>query len=286
MLTRRQMVVGLGAAGLLAAGGAFTEVGLTASDRAHLFHRMGFSSSPDHHVPRSNAIEHRGRLTSRFMPQPVGWTITTPESAPAAAIVYCLHGKGTDHRMGFDRIRLPDVAAALGLPLSVAGVDGGPDSYWHLRADGSDSLRMFTTEFLPMVEATVGRLPRAILGWSMGGYGALLAAERTPSAFVAVAVASPALWVRPSDAAPGAFDSAADYRANDVYAGVASLAPLAVRVDCGTGDPFYGAARHLDALMRFPHTSRFGPGFHEDAYWRSVAPAQLTAIWDRISRRA
>ena len=117
----------------------------------------------------------------------------------------------------------------------------------------------------------------------MGGYGALLAAERAASLFSAVTVASPALWLSPGATAPGAFDNAADYHANDVFASVASLRPLTVRVDCGTGDPFYASSRHFVAEMTFPHVASFGPGFHDDAYWRSVAPAQIRTIAARLS---
>jgi S-formylglutathione hydrolase FrmB len=125
-------------------------------------------------------------------------------------------------------------------------------------------------------------LPQAALGWSMGGYGALLAAERSTTDFRAVAAASPALWSRASATAPGAFDSPADFHRNDVFADVAALRPLTVRIDCGTGDPFYTACRRLVATMDFAHIANFGPGFHEDSYWRSVAPAQLRTIASRM----
>jgi enterochelin esterase-like enzyme len=157
-------------------------------------------------------------------------------------------------------------------------VDGGRDSYWHRRSDGTDALAMLLEEFIPLVRDRVGPLPHALMGWSMGGYGALLAAERVPRQFRAVAPASPALWLSPGATALGAFDSPADFYANDVFAGVGKLRAMKVAVFCGTGDPFYAATRQLSGLMDFPHEARFGPGGHDDAYWRSVAPAQLRAI--------
>ncbi|MEP7025935.1 MAG: alpha/beta hydrolase-fold protein, partial [Actinomycetota bacterium] len=135
------------------------------------------------------------------------WTISVPaKSQRPLAIVYCLHGKGSDHRMAFEQVPLPHIAARLELPLVVAAVDGGPDSYWHRRADGSDAMAMLLKEFVPLVRDRVGPLPQALLGWSMGGYGALLAAERAPGRFKAVTPASPALWLTPGATAPGAFD--------------------------------------------------------------------------------
>ena len=141
---------------------------------------------------------------------------------------------------------------------------------------------MLLDEFIPLVRDRVGPLPQAILGWSMGGYGALLAAERATHRFHAVAPASPALWLAPGDTAPGAFDSPADFYANNVYTGVNRLRALKVAVFCGTSDPFYTSTRHLVDLMHYPHEARFASGGHDDIYWRSVAPAQLQAIGQRL----
>jgi S-formylglutathione hydrolase FrmB len=60
---------------------------------------------------------------------------------------------------------------------------------------------------------------------------------------------------------------------------------MAVRVDCGTSDPFYGASRRLDARLPFRHQAVFGPGHHEPGYWRTVAPAQLQTIASALGLR-
>jgi S-formylglutathione hydrolase FrmB len=182
-------------------------------------------------------------------------------------------------------MRLPDVAAAAGVSLVVASVDGGDDSYWHARADGTDAMAMLLDEFIPMVEGQLdGPLPRALLGWSMGGYGALLAAETEPERFKVVVAASPALWTSPGATAPGAFDSPADYHHFDVFAGAARLAGMVVRVDCGTGDPFYAADRHFVVGLPPGHQGGFGPGSHNATYWRSQAPAQIATIAGAVKR--
>jgi enterochelin esterase-like enzyme len=234
------------------------------------------------------AREISGYLNSHFTKARMGWTISVPRTTghqQPRVIVYCLHGYQNDHRMAFEQIHVPEVAAAIGFPAVIAAVDGGEDSYWHRREDGTDALAMLLQEFVPLVRNRVGPLPQAIIGWSMGGYGALLAAERTAGRttrrserFRAVAPASPALWLAPGDTAPGAFDSPADFYANDVFTGINDLRHLKTAVFCGTSDPFYLATRHLVALMEFPHEARFAPGGHDDDYWRSVAPAQLRAV--------
>jgi enterochelin esterase-like enzyme len=223
-----------------------------------------------------------GRLVSSYLRRSVGWTLSVP-SGTLAGVVYCLHGKGDDHRYPFKALRLPTVAADAAVRLAFAAVDGGADSYWHRRADSTDAQLMLFDEFMPLIEGRLGSgaggLPRALLGWSMGGYGALLAAETRPASFAAVAVASPALWLSPGSTAPGAFDSAADYRSHDVFA-AASLARLGpprmhVRVDCGRSDPFYRTVRSFVARLPAGWDGSFGPGHHGAAYWRSVAPAQV-----------
>jgi S-formylglutathione hydrolase FrmB len=221
-----------------------------------------------------------GHMTSSHMNSPVGWTVAWPPG-PATGVVYCLHGKGDDHRFAFDEIHLPDVAAAAASPLIIAAVDGGKDSYWHPRADGTDAMAMLVDEFIPMVDDQLpAPVPRAVLGWSMGGYGALLIAERHPAMFRSVTAVSPALWTSPGATAPGAFDSPADYRRYDVFAGTERLDSLAVRVDCGTGDPFFQSTRQFVTRLPAGHRGGFEPGSHTPTYWRSVAPAEIVTIAD------
>ena len=256
--TRRQVLIGAGTLAVVGVGAGLEESGDPRVRR--LLNRLGLVHSPDHRVPAAHVKETSGELTSVHMPAPVGWTIATP-SAPVEGVIYCLHGQGSDHRMAFDDVHVPDVAAAANAPLAVAAVDGGKDSYWHRRADGTDPLAMLLDEFIPLVEQHLGsEPPRALLGWSMGGYGALLAAERAPARFAVVAAASPTLWTDP-DATPSiAFDGAADYHRNDVFTRTDQLAAMTVRIDCGTDDPFHDADAELAApASRMPITAGSAP---------------------------
>jgi len=245
--------------------------------------RLGLENSPDRSVPDSHTPIVSGTLHSLYMKNPVNWSMSTP-TGPLLGVVVCLHGHGEDHRFAFDQIHLPDFAAAAGAKLVIAAVDGGADSYWHRRADGNDPLTMLLTDFIPVIAARVSVRSRALLGWSMGGYGALLAAETAPDRFRAVCAASPALWTSPAATAAGAFDSPADYYRNDVYAHTARLTSMVVRVDCGTGDPFYTADKQFVAYLRPAPQGTFGSGFHDAAYWRSVAPAQINTITQAFDR--
>src|SRR5205085_5174565 len=116
----------------VAAVGGYLEAG--PSRRRGVLHHLGLLSSPDRHVPASGIRVDTGTLSSVSMRATVRWSVSIPEP-PLAGVVYCLHGKGDDHRFAFDAIHLHDVAAAQGARLAIAAVDGGADSYWHPRAD-------------------------------------------------------------------------------------------------------------------------------------------------------
>lgn len=130
-----------------------------------------------------------------------------------------------------------------------------------------------------LIDAELGAsLPRAVIGWSMGGYGALHLAARHPTAFRAAVAASPALWHSFDEASPGAFDDEADFGRNDIFADRAEMADIVVRVDCGTDDGFVDAARDFADGLPNPNPGSFGEGFHETPYWRSITADQLMTI--------
>lgn len=270
MLSRRAFLIGATTIGVGAvAGGTALELA-----PAHIRYRLGLALSPDHHVPAGNEHVVSGSFASTHVHRSVGWSLALPDATPIG-IIYCLHGKGEDHTTAFTELGIPDVVAAAAAPLAVAACDGGGDSYWHPRADGTDAMAMVLDEFIPLMEHQPGllgrQLGRALLGWSMGGYGALLLAEQRPDLFAAVAAGSVALWTSPGATAPGVFDDAADYHRWDVFASVSRLAGLTVRIDTGTEDPFLAADRAFAALLPSPHMGGFTYGFHDAAYWRSIA---------------
>jgi enterochelin esterase-like enzyme len=225
-----------------------------------------------------------GRFTSRLMGAPVGWSIAYPPGhrvGDALPVVVALHGRGGSHTTTFDVLHLGTVLDDLVnrrrvAPFALASVDGGDHGYWHRRDNGTDAGAMVVEEFVPLL-ARRGLDTRrlGLYGWSMGGYGALLLAGRHALPVRAVAVASPALFTTPGQTPSGAFDSAADYRRNDVFGEPDRLAGVPVRIDCGQSDPFYEASRAFAARLRPPPATSFGPGAHDAAYWRKVAPAEL-----------
>ncbi|MBU8816025.1 alpha/beta hydrolase [Mycolicibacterium goodii] len=208
------------------------------------------------------------------------WAIARPpgQTAPLRPVI-ALHGKGQDAQGvmagGVEQGLAEAVAAGLP-PFAVVAVDGG-GSYWHKRASGEDSGAMVLDELIPMLgEQGLDTSGVAFLGWSMGGYGALLLGSRLgPARTAAICAVSPALWTSPGAAAPGAFDSAEDYNANSVW-GEPALGSIPLRIDCGNSDPFYSATKQFIAQLPNPPAGGFSPGGHDGAFWSAQLPGELT----------
>ncbi len=213
---------------------------------------------------------------------PTNWAIARPpgQTAPLRPVI-ALHGKGSDAASvmagGVEQGLAQAVSAGLP-PFAVVAVDGG-GSYWHKRASGEDSGAMVLNELIPMLQTQQLDTSRlAFLGWSMGGYGALLLGDHLGAGrTAAICAVSPALWLSPGAAAPGAFDGANDWSANSVF-GLPGLASIPIRVDCGNSDPFYDATKQFVAQLPNPPSGGFSSGGHDGSFWSSQLPAELTWI--------
>lgn len=208
------------------------------------------------------------------------WAIARPPGqTKTLRPVIALHGKGSDASTvmagGVEQGLAQAVNAGLP-PFAVVAVDGG-GSYWHKRTSGEDSGAMVLDELIPLLGNQGLDTSRvAFLGWSMGGYGALLLGGRLgPARTAAICAVSPALWLSSGAAAPGAFDGPDDFAANSVF-GMPALASIPIRIDCGDSDPFYGATKQFIAQLPHPPAGGFSPGGHNAEFWSSQLPAELT----------
>jgi S-formylglutathione hydrolase FrmB len=269
-VSRRGFVLGGLGIAIAAIGG--TGVAATQTRTRRVLHAAGLLDVDDHPAPPRRAMVEYRTLESERMGRRVNYAVAHPPTTPEA-VVYCLHGRGADEGFAVRSIRFQDFLVAAGVPAVVVAPDGGPSTYWHPRRSGLDPLAMLVGELIPTMDAELGPVRRGILGWSMGGYGALLAAERNPDLFSAVALGSPALWRRFEQSAPGAFDDELDFRAHDVFTATDRVAGLPVRADIGRDDPFLPGFHDLERFLPEADTE-VGKGFHDSAFWRSVAPAQ------------
>lgn len=227
-----------------------------------------------------------GTLSSRFWPgQEVHWRLARPRGRPAGEapqpLVVALHGHGGDADWPFDGVHMERHVASTGL--AVVAVDGG-DFYWHARRSGIDTGRMVVEELLPLMGRKGLAADRVgLIGWSMGGYGALLMATTLgPKRVAGVVAASAALWQSPGDSASGAFDDREDFVRNDVFAARGKLRGIPVRLDCGRDDPFIVANRAF--ARELPDaTVTFDEGAHTGEYWTARAGTQMS--WLRTQFR-
>jgi len=211
-----------------------------------------------------------------------GWSISyPPSSASHLRVLISLHGRGANHTDSFGRGLYLDRFLASAVmsgvrPFAIASVDGGDHSYWHPRRDG-DAAGMVVREFMPLLaqhNLDVSRV--GLLGWSMGGYGALYLAGRLGAAHCSLAIAeSPAMWHLAGQSATGAFDDADDFDAHAIFGRLDLLNGIPLRIDCGASDGFAPVTRDLRAALTPTPAGGIEPGAHNDAYWRSQAPAQL-----------
>ncbi len=277
-LTRRRLL-GCGLAAVV--GGAFA--GLELVEQGVLPGRQTLDEldgacSVSHPAERFRPVgpSFAGRFFSRARGRDVGYTLAYPpghRSGSALPLGIVLHGFGGDHVRALAGLTLAQALAlktqgrSPALPMALVAADGG-GGYWNAHP-GDDPMGMVMNELLPMCQRLgLGRTPRSVgtLGISMGGYGALLLAEKHPDQIAAVAAISPAVWTSYAQARAanaGAYGSAADFASDDVVTHTAALAEIPVRVASGVDDPSsprsrgagegaaqHGGHRHLRGLSR------------------------------------
>lgn len=239
--------------------------------------------------------EVSGTFWSAARNRSVGYTIGYPPGhgpGDGLPLVVMLHGEGGDHAGALAGLT-PARAVALRAggrplaPMALVTVDGGA-GYWHAHA-GDDPMRMLADELIPMCRRRgLGRSPGGIgvMGISMGGYGALLLAEKHPDLIAAVAAISPAVWTSYAQARavnPQAYASAADFAANDVITHAAALTKTPVRVASGDADPFYPGVRALAGVLPRGAVTGFGQGCHDGSFFAEQEPPSLEFLAARLA---
>jgi S-formylglutathione hydrolase FrmB len=207
------------------------------------------------------------------------WTIALPpgQTGPLRPVI-ALHAVRGNANQAMDlgvEEGLAQLVKAGRSPFAVVSVDGG-DGYWHRRANGEDSGAMVLNELIPML-ATKGLDTSRVgfIGWSMGGYGALLLGSRLgPQRTAGICAVSPALYQSFTGSTRAAFDSYDDWRQNTVF-GLPALSSIPLRVDCGNSDRFAPTTHQFVAQLRRPPAGGFSAGGHDVTFWRQQLPGEL-----------
>jgi len=217
----------------------------------------------------------------------VGQMLDTSLVVPAGGgedrpLLVFLHGRGNDEDSYLEYESLFTALEDLGERAPVIAFPyGGEGSYWHDRDDG-DWGTYVLREVIPtaLEESGADRGRIAIGGISMGGYGALHLAAASPERFCAAGGHSPALWEEAGLSAPGAFDDAGDFDANDVIdaAATGAYGDLPLWIDAGDEDPFIPGDQAMAAALEAADadvTYSTSPGGHDGDYWEAHFPQYL-----------
>jgi enterochelin esterase-like enzyme len=231
-----------------------------------------------------------GTFYSAARHRPVGYTIAYPPGHRAGdqlPLVVMLHGYGASHASALSGMSPAQALAVKAdgrplAPMAMVTVDGG-NGFWTPHP-GDNPMAMVIDELVPL-----GRPAHRIgtMGISMGGYGALLFAEKYPRLISAVAAISPGIWTsydQAKAADPGAYASAAAFSANDTITHAAALAGIPVRVAAGYDDPFYPGVQALARSLPAGAVVDFAHGCHTDPFFLEQQPPSLAFLASHLVR--
>ena len=138
------------------------------------------------------------QIESEILGMPVKFSVFLPadyakNSDKRYPVVYLLHGLGDDHKSWNDEwlniaARIENWENTQGLEPMIYVIPQGFRSYYVNRYDGKfNYMDMFIQEFVPKIDVMyrtiANREHRAVAGYSMGGFGAMILASKHPEIF-------------------------------------------------------------------------------------------------------
>jgi S-formylglutathione hydrolase FrmB len=236
-----------------------------------------------------------GTFYSAARNQTVGYTIAYPPghgSGDELPLVVALHAYGGSHLRPLAGMSLAQAVALRSggqrlAPMAIVSVDGGR-GYWNPHPR-DNPMGMVIDELIPLCQRRgLGRPPQRIgtIGISMGGYGALLFAEKYPRLFSAAAAISPAIWTSYAHARAanaGAYASAEAFAANDAVTHAGALRGVPVRVASGYDDPFYPGVQALARALPPGAVVDFGKGCHTGQFFDEQQPPSLAFLAQHLA---
>jgi hypothetical protein len=271
---RRRFVIGaalsITALAAVAAGGVATGV-VPVPGRVR---RMFADTGTDGTIPEDpNGLINLEVRVSQARGREVGFFTAVPEGhGDGSGLPVCLilHGASATtadyERFGLGRFLTAAVRAGAP-PFVLAGADGGR-TRWVGDGAGDDPQRMLLDE-LPAWCGDQGfdTSRVAAYGWSMGGYGSLLASIRNPGWLSAVAALSPAVG----------HDDELATRASE-------LDPERTAIWCGTADALYDSVRDMAAsIPGGAAIESYAPGAHTRGYWNRVTPDAFAFVANALT---
>ncbi|MDR1973107.1 MAG: esterase family protein [Bacteroidales bacterium] len=261
------------------------------------------------------------QISSELLGTPVKYSILLPKDylenpQKRYPVVYLLHGLGDDHKSWNDKwlnvaAQIENLENNKGLQPMIYIMPQGFRSYYVNRYDGKfPYMDMFTKEFVPRMDSlyrtVADREHRAVVGYSMGGFGAMILAAKHPEVFsVSVPLSmsfrtdeqymteSASGWDNQWGAVFGGKGLSGTARLTDYYKQhcpyymfteqtVQQYAGVKYFYDCGDDEEQLLVANdNLHVQLRninFPHEYRVRNGAHTSGYWSSAMTEALPFI--------
>ncbi len=236
--------------------------------------------------PNLRLATHQSEAVGREMTYRV-YVPSTDDSEERFPVVYLLHGKTTSHDAWPRHARAAEAADRYRCILVFVG---GAEYSWYLDSPVMPESQFFTYITDDLVDHIDSKYPtvarregRAIMGLSMGGHGALLAAARRPDLFVSASSLSGVLKISDHPDREsiverlGSFEEYPDrWAENSVHEHAEEFVDADVRLlfDCGEDDTAGGILsdnHKMHARLKelgVAHIWREHPGGHTWSYWR------------------
>ncbi len=248
------------------------------------------------------AIQHI-KVPSKLLNRDVDVTVslpadTTQNPKTRYSVMYLLHGSSGSENDWNNKTGVAAYAQEFGVILVMPDASGGPGDSWYVNSPGGGKYaEFFASELVPAIDkqfrTIAKREGRALIGNSMGGYGAWRIGLDNPSLFVSAASLSGALDIQSGDDAFDELQKAASmlYQIDDKDAALKKwdasdrLMPRITRHLSRRGHRYFGPALYFDIgkddylragnrrMEQFllenavPYEFAEFPGSHEWTYW-------------------
>ncbi len=266
-------------------------------------------------------------MYSKILGQEVKYSICLPnayfKNKNSYPVVYLLHGLGDDETSWLEYGRISQIAdneTAKGeiAPMIFVIPQGFRTYYVNDYANTFRYQDMFVQELIPFIDSLyrtkADKNHRATMGYSMGGFGALILPVKNPEVFSICVPLSISIrtdnqymeedakeWDKQWGSIFGGVGKTGNERITDYYkqncpihifseTDLSKLKDLKIYID--NGDDEYTLCRsneELHILLRdkgFPHEFRVRNGGHEFSYWREALPNGLQFISDAFEGKA